>query len=474
MTSDTPSVSRATSRQIVASGRGPYLAIGSGLMAAQVHDEIVRQYGIRVYELMNLDDACSAALWFLKAGALSDGVQLAPAFSVPAGTEVTDPEILRKLELANEIYESCQRVMTALADTIHATLMELLDGLYLGCKAAEMVFELTKEGPDANRQVPTVFQCVPNWAWNFRCDTKLRVQKIRCWTDEGWRDVEREHFAIFTWRPADGDPRGSSIYRPAYRPFERKWAADPSYRKYLDKFGVPSIVLKAGPNAEPEVTVDPLTGVERVRSPQEVLRDAGLAFQNCSILALPNGTEAEILQPPGTGEVFDKLFDRSDREIFRSVIFATRPMQEAKHGSKADTETGMDVFKFGVGQVRKPLVRAFRRDFLGQYVALNWGPAIARELTPLVAFGASEDVSPDLMKAFADAWSKGIFEEAQKPWIWTKVSAPTPSGWKPKKDDPERTGTKDTDGDGNPDKTDPSPRGNVTEEDDPDGFDDEE
>jgi hypothetical protein len=428
-----PTPSRALpTAEVVLGGPGPAFAADGGFLRAVAYDDVIARYGTRPYELMHEDDACEAALFLLKAGALGDGVQIKPAVTAPEGAEVTDPEMVRRIEVSTDVYEFCQRVLLALGDTINATLWELMDGaLAFGSNLAEQVFELVTEGEDRGRLIPVRYQCKPRWAWGYRVSKVMKLEAIRALTDTGWQDVEPEHFTVFSWQPRNGDPRGKSIYRPAYPWFNLKHQILPDYGQFLKKFASAALVIEAGEN-QPPYTYKDANGLPREMSPQEVNLAAGQKFQNHTVLALPNGAKAQILFSQGTGEAFDRGFDRCDRNTFRTIIRGTRALQEAKHGSKADTESNLDaVFGMAVAQVRGPLGAAFRRQFLYQCVALNYGDRVAKEFTPLVGFGMPDHLQAELLTAFANAWEKGLFEPPQLPWIWSQFRAPVPEGWSP-------------------------------------------
>ncbi len=205
----------------------------------------------------------------------------------------------------------------------------------------------------------------------------------------------------------------------------------PDYGQYLKKFATPSIILEAGPDQKPEVFTDPKTGAKTTISPQKSNLANGLAFRNHSVLSLANGATAKILYSQGTGKAFLDGFDRLEREMFRVIILGARSVQEAKHGSKADTGSSMDLFSLAVANLRNPLSFVFRKSVLARYVTLNWGPKIAKQFTPNATFGVEGHINPDLVKVFADAWDKGFFEPEQLPYLWNKVSIPVPPGWTP-------------------------------------------
>jgi hypothetical protein len=420
-------VLRDPAREYVAAGPGSLYAADGGVLLAQAHDDVVRQFGPRVYDLMAYDNACATALYLLVSAALGEGIQLEPAVRPEPGAAVTDPDQAARFALAEEVYDYCRRLVEADDESVDEALRSSCYRMLVrGCSLAEPVWELQDEGDDAGRQTLARFAAKPNWAWAFRVTPEMKVERVRAWTRGGWADIAREHFFQASFRCLDGDPRGSSVFRAAYTPWNAKLQVYPDYGEYLRKFASASLVLEAGPDAQELVEYDDATGKATTTTVQQQLISAGRAYRNHSVLALPSGTKAHVLTSGGDGGAFDKAFNRFDREIFRSVILATRPVLEAEHGSKADSESGVDFFKLAVGEVRKAPAAAFRRDVLATGVRLNWGDRVARELTPLVHFGAADNIGPDLIRTFADAWQKGLFVDAQLPFLWAKVGAPVP------------------------------------------------
>jgi hypothetical protein len=323
-----------------AEGVGPY----GGFHAAAAVDDVVRQYGPWVYDLMRLDPAVSGSLNLLFAGILAEGPRV---------------------------------------------------------------------------------QVKPRSSWLMLADPYLRVRKVRCLTADGWRDVDRSHFVLMSWQPRCGDPRGTRLLRPAYPAWNIKLQAIPDYAEYLKHFADPKLILTAGPDALPTLDVD---GTEL--TPQQRLLVAARLFSNNSAMALANGDTAQYLYSQGNGEAYLKGFDWADREIFRSIIIGARAMQEAKHSSKADTDTSEDLIGMAVTQARKPLHEATRNDLLYRGTVLNWGKDVADRFTPSLAFGISDHLSPTIMKALTDAWSRGVLQAPQRPWMLSKIGAPQdPEGY---------------------------------------------
>ena len=97
------------------------------------------------------------------------------------------------------------------------------------------------------------------------------------------------------------------------------------------------------------------------------------------------------IPPQGAGEVFHNAVDLFNREIVHGILFQTRATTEAQHGSKADSQTGQDIFGLLVDAGRQMLGATLREDAFRHLIALNFGQDVADEFTPLVTFGTKEE-----------------------------------------------------------------------------------
>lgn len=400
----------------------------AGYLIAEAIDDVVQQFGPWVYELMRVDPAIYGSLSLLIAGVLGDGPQVVPAIVPEDGEEVEQgSDRAREIELAAEIAAYWQRSVDGLSPGFDQVLWEYCDEFMCGgCTLAEPSYrmELDPASPDRGRKVLDHFQVKPRWAWGMRVDPFMRVHQIRAWTVRGWMNIDRRHVALASWQPRKGDPRGTRILRAAYPAWNLKLQAIPDYGEYLRLFGRPVVAATGGENQESIMTTDPVTGrTVETTVPQQMLRAAQQA-QRLGAIGLAYGGTVHLMQSQGNGEAFLKGFDWCDREMFRSIILGTRPMQEAQHSSKADAEAGKDLVTMAVLQARKPLVESIRKDLFYWGTVLNWGKPIADRLTPHLGFGAGDAISPALLLALTNAWDKGVFQVPQRPWLLKKLGAP--------------------------------------------------
>ena len=136
-------------------------------------------------------------------------------------------------------------------------------------------------------------------------------------------------------------------------------------------------------------------------------------FQNGSVLVVPSGAEVVPIQPQGDGAVFHEAVDLFNREIVQAILMQTRATREAEHGSKADSETGQDIFGLLVESGRAMLAGTLRDDCFRQLVALNYGQDVADEFTPLVTFGTHNRDRAAQWNAVANLMRSGYFGDSQ-------------------------------------------------------------
>jgi hypothetical protein len=430
----------ADPRQEVIVG-GPWMGRGqktgfAGILLSHTIDDVVRQFGIRVYELMLYDPAVWAAFQLWKAGVLSDGHQLSPAVKEDPG-DLTAEALKRKgpvsrrtakadVELAQTVTDAGVRAMAGLEEPLDETLEEMLDAYAFGCTLAELTMDWAEGGPDKGLMMPTSLVPKPRWSYGFRVDAYNKLLAIRGWTGEGWEDIEPSKFAVLSWKPRHRDPRGRSGFRAIYQPWHLKLQQYPEFGEFLEKFADPSLAVTASPDAKPDYQM--VNGQVTVVSVLDQLQNALAKYKGRRYMALPPGTTATLLESRSDGQAWLSAFDRYDKDIFRGILFNSRAIQEAEHGSKNDTDNASDLASLSFTQGRVPLARMVRGRVLRPWVRANWGDDVAARLTPVVSFGAPGNVAADLLTAYASAYGSGFIDEAQLPVIWDRLGLPPIDG----------------------------------------------
>lgn len=417
-------------REYVAAGTGLYSPTQIRALPTWI-DPLDRDFPSEIYEQMLLDPAVSASVTLLKAAVLSEDVTLTPV------VDEKDPAFA----LARAITDMCRRALDGLSESLSDILWEMMDAPAFGNRMAELVYDRPARGPDAGRLMLTRVKVKPRRSVAFVVDSYFNVVGILGRLVTGASALStggllgttapppnllpREKFAVLTWRPSDGDPRGTSVLRPAYNTWWIKTQAWPGFLKYLAQFGNPSLI---GFTAES-------TGMARIPSydasgnqatddygnpvyltPEQAMLSALLAFQSSSAAVFPNGAAVEILEPKGpagSGQVYRTAVDILDRQIVLSILCQTLSTTESRFGARAAAQVHQDVLGLVIRHGKRAVTEMIRRDILTPLVRYNWGED-ALPLVPVPSLGSvSQEDKPTLMNAVANLQRGGYFTPGQ-------------------------------------------------------------
>lgn len=405
-------------------------------------DDLTRDFGDDIYERILLDPAARAVVSTLISAIIEEGVSLSTAI---------DDKTADGYDLAHEIRDLCESVLSDLQTGLDDVLWDMLAALPLGCRVAEEVYQLTpsksyslpKTTPiqrGAELLVLSALKPRPRRSIAFVVDAFMNVTGLLVRPPGGSISttivsnaatpaaqlLPRDKFAVLSFRPVDGDPRGSSILRPAYTPWWTKQQVFPEFLKYLAQFASPSIYVTAGEDATKSgVAVTNEDGSTTVRPAVEVLGEAILAFQNGTGMAFPYGTLLDALQVSGDGAAFHKAFTFCDQQIALAVLHQTLATLEAEHQSRASSETHQDTLETIIRQAKRAVCLMLRRDVLRPMVAYNYGMDAARQLTPTVSLGSVErqDI-PATMTAVARLTQVGFLHPSQYVGVDAQLNLP--------------------------------------------------
>lgn len=365
-------------------------------------DSLEAELGDDSYQRMLTDPQVASAVSLLKAAILEDSVTYTPA-QVPQPEPPPDdadgepPPPDPAAEQAAAIHAFVARVLDQLTTPLEDVLWDLLDCIAFGARIAEEVWAVAGEGEDAGRMVITAIKPKPRTTVAFVVDPYLNVVGLiatqpgqgmllggAAITDEQRGKVlPREKFAVLTWRPKDGDPRGSSQLRPAYNPWWIKQQEWPEFIKLLFQFATPSVYGTTGPDADG----DPESG----QSAEDLLLASLINVQNGSAGAFPAGTLIDTIEAgEGGAAAFDSITELLNQEITKAILGSTRATMESEYGSRADSQTSKGLFDSLVRAGRRTVARMLQRDVVNQLVILNFGRD-ALPLAPRVAVGGVEE-----------------------------------------------------------------------------------
>ena len=415
-------------REYLASGGSSFPLVGQ-LLLSRGCDDLTRDLGPRIYEIMLHDPTVASGFWTLVTGILAGEFQILPAVRPEQG-ETVDPQSDRggEIALSETVAGYCQRQIDRLNRPIKQVAAEFLMGLAYGVKLAEMTLE-PGDGEDADALVLRSLRFKRNAAWAFVVDPFGDVVAVRgLVVGASIRDLPPNKFLIFSWLPQDNDPRGRSILRAAYNGWNLKINTWPKYFRYLDKFAVPTIVGTAAQDAPDELELsDKGLPTGNTLTPTEAMAQMLARLETGSYAAIRAGSEIHFEQAVGNGEAFGQAFTLYRHEILEGILLSARAVMESENSSKADAMAAQDV----VGQLlhlgRESIENLFEDQLFHRLVELRWGKEVADRHTPDVTLGRVE--SKDVEKTLAAYVAAGYQIDAptHAPVIDTLIGLPARS-----------------------------------------------
>lgn len=413
---------RDFTKEYVSGGTNTFVWRGRGRQPLpHPFDDLSRRQGIEVYEKMMTDYQVASTVRLYKTAILEDGMEFSPA--------VTDPAE-EGFELAQEIHREWIDNVEYMQTDLNDVLFNMLNAAAYGNKVAEQVYELRN-----NRLALKALKVKPREAVAFVVDEYLNVLGLLAdtngsgivpWVGDETNIIPREKFAVLTFQPEDGDPRGTSLLRPAYEPWWRKRQIMPEYLKFLAQFAGPSIYAIAPEGAEvPRTDEDEEEDATPAQTPEERLVETIINFRNGTAMALPYGTEVNLIQSEGDGLAFLNSVSGCDLAITKAILVQQLATEESQFMARAAAQVHQDVLATLIRQGKFAVVRMMIQDVVRPWVAYNWGPQ-AIKLCPKASLGEVEaEDMVSLMNAVANLMGKGFFVEEQLPWIDRQLGFPT-------------------------------------------------
>jgi hypothetical protein len=417
----------------------------------QYIDDVTRDFGGDVYDRMLEDPAVEAAFDQFRLGVMADGIRVQPAVEMPGAWAAADPEDIERAERAAEYAAFVERCICgmegqSLSDVAH----ELLIALAHGHKVAEIVLK-PGTGEDAGRLVLRAVKPKKRGHIAFVVDEWTNVAGligvkpgqghmlsgqgvILGDVRESQGFVPREKVILFQHAVRDGDPRGTSALRSAYKPWFLKTQVLPEFFKFLKQFGSPGIVGKtpSGPgdsgfvprvDDQGQPIVD-ANGMATLITAEQALLNALLGWANAAALVVKGGTEIDFLQSEGDGAAFRDALDYFDRQITLAILGTTGLTMEAKRDSQAAKSISQDVVQAKTSLQKGRLAEAITHDLFRLLIRVNFGDE-AVPLAPLAVLSQTEqqDVAKEL-DAMARAYAAGFIHESQLPALDARLGLP--------------------------------------------------
>lgn len=400
-------------------------------------DDLSRDFGDDIYDRMLLDPQVSACITLLKAAILHGGINVAPR--VQEGEE--------GYEQAVELADFCRRNLESLEDSFVTTILwDLLDALPYGNKVAEQIYELRDGGPDAGKLCLRNLKVKPRKTTAFVVDAFNNVFGLLALVPgQGYTVLSsslvgdpasipnllpRRKFAILSFRPKSGDPRGSSILRAVYYVWWLKQQTWPELLRFITQFAGPSVWGTTAEGAQEYPQEDPETGEILLDAddqpitinPEEAMLTTLQDWRNGYAAAFPFGSEVHVEWPRGEGAPFESAIDLFDRQMAEGILLQSLATMESRFGTRAQAGVHQDVLGLLVQLLRTWVEEFIERDILKPLVEYNFG-ADALPLVPKVTFGDTGE--EDLAAALTGLAAVGFSVDAsQFPGIDGRLGLP--------------------------------------------------
>ena len=222
--------------------------------------------------------------------------------------------------------------------------------------------------------------------------------------------VPRYKLSIWTWDQRNNDPRGTSILIPAYVPWWSKQRTIEEWSCWLGRYAQPSIWGTPGPNALPYCPPGHQTPVQ----PTEALLQALLQFKSASALALPYGSQLELLTVEGGVDPFVKSIEIWNKEITRSILGQHLATSEGGVQSRTGAEIHALVLRQLISSIRQFMIRQITHELVKPLIEANFGDV--GRLMPFVNLGDADGFPPSVTE-IALLFQAGYFSEDQLPFL---------------------------------------------------------
>lgn len=451
---------------------------------AQTTDDVETEVSFRAYDRMENDSTITKVKRILLTSVLTDEIQFAPG-----ATE----ETVGKEEYDTYVYvmEMCERILQGLDAPYRDTLEQLFgNSIKYGHGIAEVTYEYRMDAPNTKpsdtddpkapkasrwdkltslwrtpqieskdgstkpllkgehlRLMPKTIKVKPRNTTQFVVDDFMNVlglvpinnNRANLKLDE---IISREKFMVLTMNKRDEDPRGTSLYRPAFNWYNLKAQVPAEMLRFILEESVPKAVGTLPQDMPPfeyerdangtilyeedGVTPKMLTGAESFKRQIEGFRSGGGAV-------IPYGA---TLQPykkgltgSGDAEIFNKILKIINNEIENSVLLQTLAQSEGEHQARSASEQVAEVLYNLVFWIRWQVAMVTLIDLCSVTVKMNLGEWALRYM-PIISLGdfVRRDWVSEL-EAIADAYFKGFIDDSQRAELmaWLNLPKPGPS-----------------------------------------------
>lgn len=372
--------------------------IGSLTPVALQNDLPPGGYGFTTYRRMQNDPQVKACLSTKKFAVLSRGWEVHPASVSPADAAVA--EFIR-WTLAN--------MKGSVLDSLYA----VMDALALGVSITEINYKLLDSGPYAGMIGLASLKSKNPEIFFFEVDSFLNTYALRI---AGGALLPPEKFLIYSYQPQYENPLGTSDLRAAYRAWFIKEQILGWWAKFLEKFGMPTVVGTFDPKAG--------YGVDQQRQFLSTVQQV----HNESALVHPSDMEIKLLEAQRALDGgFDEAISYMDRSIAKSILGETLTADSAAKGSTYGLgQVHMDVLSFYLQKLQRDLEETVMTEqLIARLVALNYGPECP---CPTFRLGKIDDGKLQTAANLISQLVSGAVIQPDEGWIREYLGIPAAEG----------------------------------------------
>lgn len=400
-------------------------------------DDLTQEFGLEVYYKMLFDAEVGASVGMLSLATLANGWRVKPVQS-----ENVDPN------LCQFCADFVKDVLDGMETPFLSAVEQILDGLWLGSSVSEMkwsvynggrydglyrVADLKNKPLKSTSFVVDSFYNVISLVTRIAPGMSLPIGSIIPISFEHINSIKgmlpRANFMVFTWNPPNGDPRGRSILRPAYSAWWMKQQVMNEWLAWIAQFSRPILVAETAPNAQPIPIKDNMgnimldsNGNPICRSPASVMVEDLEKARSGSVVVLPNGADARLLQVSGEGAGLKSAIEFADRQITRAITHQHLASGEAQHQSRASSQVHQDILGMLIIYIKQMLSSIVKRELIRPLIMLNFG-AGAEAAIPAIDFGFGDGfpIGPD---SVARLYQTGYLTSEQLPALDEMLGLP--------------------------------------------------
>lgn len=394
-------------------------------------DDVAADLGPDIYLEMLKDAQVNKVIRVLKTAILEEGVECAPSI-----TDEDHPDYLA----AKRVAEWSTAALEQMSTPLDVVLFDLLDCLALGNRVAEIVWHLAPDTEGRQCLLPRVLHPKPRPSTSFVTNATMDVLGLLVLLPGQTTVVQpnmlladlsqvpnflpRDKFLVLTHAPINGDPRGTSLLRPAYDSWWLKRQLKQEWLKFAAQVASPSVVGFTPPDAQPITEGPDGTPLTSLIMPEQDMATQLATLRNGTALAFPNGADVKWLEVKTAGEPFQMFIDFCNREIVNAVLLQALATEEGRHQTRAASGTHENVQDTAIRQLKRFVAWTIRNDLLRLMVLYNFGPKLL-PLVPRVLLGHVEEHDfATTATGIAALQQSGFIGASQRPGIDEMLGLP--------------------------------------------------